>query len=203
MVTSNYWKDVTFNVCKVDTTFKPCLEKNFPYDDYETVHKILTGPMTTLRNSKELLGKMRFAFKHVDRKSNELIYLKCVDPRCEYCTSNPNKAVDAWKYLKEREFKWPNQEPLTSHTGHFQTFMEVERIDKDFISTGDTGLPCTINVGKCPYCPSYIFMSDTEKRRHMSVSHSDKRKTVAKSGRKSIDVYSLKRQKKVDQLDAI
>ena len=84
------------------------------------------------------------------------------------------------QYLKEREFKWPNPEPSTSHPGHFQTFMEVERIDKDFISTGDTGLPCTINVDKCPCCPSYIFMSDTEKRKHMSVLHSDKGKDGGK-----------------------
>jgi hypothetical protein len=41
--------------------------------------------------------------------------------------------------------------------------------------TGDTNMPNSISIDACPYCPSYLFMSEAEKKRHLSVLHHDKK----------------------------
>ena len=36
-------------------------------------------------------------------------------------------------------------------------------------------MPQGSSVGKCPYCPMYYFMSETDKNRHLTVLHHDKK----------------------------
>ena len=74
--------------------------------------------------------------KHVDRKSNEAIFRKCVDPRCDYCTTHPIISTKSWEYLREREFKWPNPVPSLNYPGHFKTFLEVDQLDSEYIEIG-------------------------------------------------------------------
>ena len=38
------------------------------------------------------------------------------------------------KYLRERDFKWPNPIPSTDHPNHYMTFIEISRLDKEFFS---------------------------------------------------------------------
>ena len=40
LVTTRYWQDVEFNGCMVKTDYKPCLDNNYPYDDYDIVHEV-------------------------------------------------------------------------------------------------------------------------------------------------------------------
>ena len=40
-----------------------------------------------------------------------------------------------------------------------------------FVVTGDIGLPCSINIGSCPYCDNFLFFSEAEKQKHLSVIH--------------------------------
>ena len=82
------------------------------------------------------MEELRFMFKHLERKSNELIFSKCCNPRCDYCQERPIVAKEAWNYLQERDFKWANPMPSTESPGHYMTFLEVSKIDKDFIVTG-------------------------------------------------------------------
>ena len=79
---------------------------------------------------------MHFMMKHIDRKSHEVIFRKCANPRCNHCVSNPVVSVKAWKYLKDREFKWPNPVDSVEYPRHYQTFLEVDKLDKDYIKTG-------------------------------------------------------------------
>lgn len=51
--------------------------------------------------------------------------MKCVDPRCTFCREQPVKAVNAWKYLVDRDFKWMNPIEQVTHPGHYMTFMEM------------------------------------------------------------------------------
>jgi len=44
-----------------------------------------------------------------------------------------------------------------------------------FSYLGDDGLPVKLSIGPCSYCDSYIFMTPTEKRRHMAIFHHDKK----------------------------
>ena len=114
-------------------------------------------------------------FKNLDRKSHEAIIAKCTAPRCDYCTKFKVKAEKAWEFLKEREFKWFNPSPSTTHPGHFKTYLEMCEIDQEYFNTGDGGLPCSLSIGRCPYCPSMEFLSAAERSRHISVLHAEKK----------------------------
>lgn len=82
------------------------------------------------------MQEMRFMFSHMERKSNELIFRKCPEPRCNYCPENPVKALQLWNYLRDQDFKWPNPMPSPQHPGHYMTYMELENIDKNSLKTG-------------------------------------------------------------------
>ena len=73
---------------------------------------------------------------HMDRKSNEVIFSKCNNPHCKYCSDTPVIAKHAWNYLKENEFKWPNPLPSNEHTGHYMTYIEVGNMDPSMYLTG-------------------------------------------------------------------
>ena len=51
----------------------------------------MTGPIRNLRVSVNILKELYFVAKHLDRKSNELIIMKCYNPACVYCAKNPPK----------------------------------------------------------------------------------------------------------------
>ena len=79
---------------------------------------------------------------HCDRKSHEVIFKKCVRPRCNHCTSSPVIATNAWSYLKEREFKWANPVESVSNPEHYKTFIEMEDVEVENMLTGN----CIITV---------------------------------------------------------
>ena len=81
----------------------------------------------------------------MDRKSNEIIFRKCADPRCLHCSKRPVIAKEAWDYLKERDFKWANPVPSLNYPNHYITFVEVSQLDKDFLLTGTF---CTFTIIK-------------------------------------------------------
>ena len=93
--------------------------------------------MRDIKGNKALMTELRFMLDHMERKSNELIFRKCIEPRCTHCSSNPVKAVKAWEYLKNRDFKWANPVPSTKYPGHFMTFLEIEELDTVYLKTGN------------------------------------------------------------------
>ena len=76
--------------------------------------------------------------KHLERKSNEIVFKRCANPRCKHCVDKPIVSVKAWNYLKERNFKWSNPVSSSTHPGHYQTFAETEQLDPQFIKTGNS-----------------------------------------------------------------
>ena len=44
-------------------------------------------------------------------------------------------------------------------------------IESDHFLTKNEGLPCNIEVGVCPYCPIFLFLSDADKKRHLNAFH--------------------------------
>jgi len=123
------------------------------------------------------MQELRFTMKHMERKSNEVIFKKCVDPRCDHCSSRPIISTAAWDFIKERDFVWPNPIPSPTYENHYMTFLEMCEIGNEFLITGNAGLPCSIDIGCCPFCDAYVFLSETEKKRHLSVFHQDKKGT--------------------------
>ena len=195
LVKSRYWGGAKFNGSEVTTHYKPCLEEEHPYSDYKETHKLLTGPIAHARNNKEITKELRFLTKHVDRKSNELIFMKCYDPRCAFCVQHPVKAVQVWNFLRERDFKWFNPVPSTSHQGHYKTFLEMLEMETTALQTGDANLPCSISLDRCPFCPSYLFMSEAEKKRHLDILHHDKKILEIPYGRRNIAAILLSNRK--------
>ena len=74
---------------------------------------------------------------HMNRKSNEVMYCKCINPNCSHCTENPVISTKAYNHLVERNFKWPNPIESTDFPGHFKTYLEMEQIDSSHFKTGE------------------------------------------------------------------
>lgn len=174
-ICNNNWANFLFNGAEVMPQYRPCLEDNTPFSDYTVVHKILSGSGTMLRQSKDLMREMRFMLAHMERKSHELIFRKCIDPKCDYCSTHPIVARNAWTSLKEDGFRWPNPQTSNEHPGHFMTYIELTQQDAQFYLTGDEGIPKPHSIGACPYCPCYHFMSFADKKKHLFVFHHDKK----------------------------
>ena len=82
VVVSNYWNNLTFNGNAVTTSFKHCLANEEPYNDYETVHKLLSGGLNAIRNNVEVMKELRHMFAHMERKSNDF---SLAVGYCPYC----------------------------------------------------------------------------------------------------------------------
>ena len=162
----SYWEGVDFDGHEVSTNI---IETN--RDDllsnrrlrYDTVKTFLACPVRDLHKFSNLVKEYKSVFKHIDRHSNEIIFVKCDDRSC--CTE--------WK-LKSfvQKFKMQLFAPSTTTTcGHYDTFLQSCIKDKHVFSS--SGQPsCGENdLGKCEYCPNYCFKSKTEKARHKSVYH--------------------------------
>ena len=63
-------------------------------------------------------------------------YLHKVWPRCDHYSNHPVISQNAWKYLWERDFKWPNPIPSTDHPNHYMTYIKISRLDKEFFLIG-------------------------------------------------------------------
>ena len=96
---------------------------------------MMTGPINALRSCKDVIKELRFTAKHIERKSHEIIFSKCSNPRCNHCASNPIISKTAWAFLSERNFKWPNPVPSTNFSGHYKTFIEISEMEES--ATGD------------------------------------------------------------------
>ena len=156
LVTRKYWDGAMFNNTEVRSRFQPSMSDEVPFQDYKEVHKIVTGSQNTLRSSP-VATVLRFMFKHIERKSHEIIFRKCGLTSCDHCRSNPIVSVNAWE---------SNPMPSAEFPNHFMTFLEVPNVDNNSLKTGDEGMPYSLSIGSCPYCQSFIFFSPTEKDRH-------------------------------------
>ena len=168
LVTRKHWDGAMFNNSEVHSRFQWSLSDEVPSQDYKEVHKIATGSQNTLRSSP-VTTELRFMFKHTERKSHEIIFWKCCLASCDHCSSNPIVSLNAWEYMKDRDFKWPNLMPSAKFPNHLITFLEVPNVDNNSLKTGDEGMPYSSSIGSCPYCQSFIFFSPTEKDRYSIV----------------------------------
>ena len=98
--------------------------------------QLLTGPLRNLRSATDVVKELRFFLKHIDRKSNEIIFMKCIDRKCEFCIQHPIKCTDTWNYLKERSFFWSNPLPSRDNPGHYRTFIEMSSLDTNALPKG-------------------------------------------------------------------
>ena len=98
--------------------------------------QLLSGPLRNLRSATDVVKELRFFLKHIDRKSNEIIFMKCIDRKYEFCKQHPIKCTDTRNYLKERSFIWFNVLPSRDNLGHYRTFIEMSSLDTNALPKG-------------------------------------------------------------------
>ena len=118
-----YWADATFDGYPVFRRIIPCLSSSCgEYDDYNAVHEFIRAPIRDLESSQsqKFSKELRFMIKHMDRRHNELIFIKCEDHDCNHCQQSPVQAKRAFQFLKEQQiFFVPT--PTDNHPGHYHT----------------------------------------------------------------------------------
>lgn len=106
---------------------------------------------------------MRAMLKHITRHRNAVIIIKCQDTNCPHCSQHPIVAKKLFQFLMERDMFTPLSS--TDNNGHYCTFIEICSKKKDELPIGDYGMPSAAgsDLGNCPYCPWFTFLSKTEK----------------------------------------
>lgn len=176
-VCETYWKDVTYNGHPVKAVGVPCIqtEGNFHYKDHDEIASLLKKPIRQLRDDKESLKELEFLLNHVDRKNNELVFMKCSDGSCDHCTLHPVRAKKLFKFLNGNKMLLFNPTESDQHPGHYYTFLEMCKKSAEHVHmpVGNEGLSSEMNaehqLGKSHLCPSYSFSSKTEKQRPISL----------------------------------
>jgi hypothetical protein len=142
---------------------------------YEDIKSFLKAPLKEIESStnKHKVKEWREMLHHLNRKANEVIFMKCTDSTCTVCAGKSWQAKKMYEFLKQRNFKlfWP--EESTDHPGHYATFLELYKLPASEIKDDDQNQPSVQakQLGRCNTCPSYSFSSKTEKKRHTSVYH--------------------------------
>ena len=156
--------------------------------DHDKVHRLLKAPLKEIRDGSThtvLLNQFKFLLEHVDRHHNEIIFLKCNEITCSHCTKNPVRATEVFSFLKERKMKLFYPMPSKDHKGHFCTFLEMCNVKPEELPDPDQHLPSyDSDLGHCTYCPKFVFMSKTEKKRHFQVYHPKRTTTQKRNPRK-------------------
>ena len=75
------------------------------------------------------MSELGLMCKHIDWKSNEVVFQNCVDPSCSNCTEHPIISTKAYDYLEGRDFKWLNPTPNLTCLGHYKTYLEIDELD--------------------------------------------------------------------------
>ena len=121
-------------VCIIFQGTKMCWKKNCGahYCKHISTNLVLfqmvSGPLRALHASKVIVKQLQFACKHMDRKSNKIIFMKCVEPWCPQCKDIPIISKNVWSYVLERESKWDKPVESMEFPGHYQTFCEIENL---------------------------------------------------------------------------
>ena len=100
-----------------------------------------------------------------------------------------------------------NPQPSEIHPGHYSTFLAMCELEHTKLLKDDSAIPSSqaSDLGRCPDCPTFSFLSSTEKKRHKTVLHRCRSKAVAQSkpsiyacvcGQRLIYTYQLRLHKK-------
>ena len=176
-----HWKDASFNSFPVVAVPVPCISESGHYSDYAEMYSLMKGPLRNIAKQPTLIKELNFMVKHLDRRRNELIFRKCDDPLCSHCVSNPVHATAAFEFLRRRNFCVSEPEKSKNHPEHYSTFLEMcEKEPDDLQNNIDKEMPSVKNkqLGRCKICPAYTFLSETERKRHMSIFHPNKSRSA-------------------------
>ncbi len=165
-----FWDGIKSNGFPVKSRFIPC-DASYP-NSYKMVHGLLMGAKYKLEEHPEIIQQQEDFLAHLDRRKHWLLFRKCLPSEgCDTCS--PWKSTALESFFKRISGCFPTPQPPVSRKGHYQTFLESYRrpssvpdstfpdkqewmvIDEE----GETGF-CELG------CPSYLFLSKEDRRRH-------------------------------------
>ena len=142
----------------------PCVYRSED-DGHDLVHEFLKAPLWEVHTSKYAIVK--FMFDHINRRHNELVFLKCKCPECSYGTSHPVRAKEIFQFLERKNMILFNLQQSEANPGHYYTFLEMCELDPTITLADDSNMPSLqgSNLGKCTICPAYLLFVKKPKRR--------------------------------------
>ena len=140
------------------------------WGNYSTVKDLFKAPLRDLHQYKDLKNECKSMFRHLDRHSNEVVFMRCKDRSC--CTEWQSSELR--DHLAIFDFRLPAPVFGTFRDGHLDTFLQRLEEKGNGQKYGDEGQPTVVanRLEKCSMCYSYKFKSKTEQKRHVGIFHS-------------------------------
>jgi hypothetical protein len=171
---NSYWNGQMFDGFPVVSKAVPCQNADVIYndaDDVELFHK--SGIRKVVAEMSSLHQEHKFLTKHMDRRTYYVSFSKCSDKTCDHCTSHPVRAANAVRYLRSAGGMF-SPRPSLWCPDHFCTFLESETLaalGKTTKADEFCNTRVSQGVGRCDLCPTFIFMSKTEREKHNTMCH--------------------------------
>ena len=186
------WKGAVFNNNEVLPIHVPADEQSD--GDHDRIHGFLKSPLCRMNEYSDLLDEVKFMLKHIQRHHNEVVFIKCQNPTCDHCGKHPVKAKEVFKFLEPYGMKFFSPMPSDKYPGHYCTFLEMCEKPPKEVGVLDSGMPSYIekDLRECAYCPAYVFLSKTEKTRHIRIFHPNKYHRQSRSTKSLVHVCNFK-----------
>ena len=169
------------SVCEDDITLDQ-------YSDYEDVKRYFKVGLSTVYATPALAKidkEWQVYSKHVDKRHYSVVYRKCGERGCNYCSQHPIRCKDVLVDLPTPEqgalFYAPT--PAADDSGQYKTYLEMKAAGKKLVYKPAGGL--SVVTGRCtePGC-CWVFTSAAVKERHVRLVH--RKKESRKSGSDSM-----------------
>ena len=133
-----YWKNSMFDGFPVETIPVECQESTqMRFGSYDRVKDFLKSPLRDLGEYPDIMAEMKMMLKHVDRHTNELVFMKCEDrSRCKEWESKK-----LYSFLSRHNMSLFAPVPSEEYKGHYKTFLEVCATGSNQLPDGDKGQP--------------------------------------------------------------
>ena len=107
----------------------------------------------------------------------KFFFVCCKDSAC--CREWRSQKIKS--FLENFEFKL--QAPVFSkqRRGHYETFLHRSQSNDNFYGHDKQPTSMKAGLGKCDFCPSFLFKSETEKTRHLGLFHRCQKRVMLNS----------------------
>ena len=156
------WENAEFNGYPVRIKAIICGEDNLKWGDYSTVKDFFKAPLRDLHQYQDLKNECKSMFHHLDRHSNEVVFISCKDRSC--CTEWQSSELR--DHLAIFDFRLPAPVFGTFRDGHFDTFLQRLEEKENGQKYCDEGQPTA--VAKNVPCATVTNSSPKQSKKDMS-----------------------------------
>ena len=79
--------------------------------------------------------------RHLNRKSNEVVLMKCISRTCAVCAGESWQANKVHLFLEKRKFKLSRPEESEPHPGHYTDLLELCQLPSETVKDDDQNQP--------------------------------------------------------------